>query len=137
MSRQATKRYLSLFLAGIIMSLTSSFPIYRPICYLHSGEESRIYMIGGSGSDNNGEVDFDTFNPLKPFQKAPGNPTKRATYTDTHISMRKVIMQELTGKLLSAVESKDELQSILREYREFLLEPLEDQEAVLVSITTD
>jgi hypothetical protein len=42
-------------------------------------------------------------------------------------------MQELTGKLLNCVGERDEQHRILEEYREFLLEPLEDQEAVLVS----
>ena len=43
-------------------------------------------------------------------------------------------MQELTEKLLNVVGDQKEMDSLLLEYKEFLLEPLEDQDAVLVSV---
>jgi hypothetical protein len=41
-------------------------------------------------------------------------------------------MQELTNELLNEVGDGGETQQILEDYRDFLLEPLEDMEAVLV-----
>ena len=40
-------------------------------------------------------------------------------------------MQELTNELLNCVDNPSEMQEILKESQDFLLEPLEDDDAVL------
>ena len=79
-----------------------------------------------------GEVNFSDFNPLS--YKASKN--KIGLDYETRISLRKTKMQELTGQLLDAVGDEAETQRILEEYKDFLLEPLEDLEAALVCISS-
>jgi hypothetical protein len=99
---------------------SSSFPFYG-------------ILDGRNGATDVSGVDFDSFNPLKPYKS--GSTGKRTTYTGTQVSLRQTTMQELTEKLMNVATVKEEVQSILEDYREFLLEPLEDQEAVLVRTT--
>jgi hypothetical protein len=89
-------------------------------------------LDGDDGSKSDG-VDFATFNPLKQ-NNSGSKKTAAFGYTGTRISLRKTTMSEMTNKLLSSGGDSETMNSILEEYRDFLLEPLEDQEAVLVSI---
>lgn len=82
------------------------------------------------GGDGDGGVDFANFNPLK-YRASGGGINK----SSQQISLRQTTMAELTNKLLDTVVGDAvATRSILEEYQDFLLEPLEDQEAVLVSI---
>ena len=57
-------------------------------------------------------------------------------YSGTQISIRKTTMQRLTSELLNCgtadtPENQQRRQDVLAEYQDFLLEPLEDDDAVL------
>ena len=107
---------------GQCSSSSSSLPLHG---ILDAREEDVADIDGG--------VDFDTFNPLKPYKSGLTN-NKRIQYTGTKVSLRQTSMQELTEKLLNVVGDQKEMDSLLLEYKEFLLEPLDDQDAVLVSV---
>eukprot|EP00980_Cylindrotheca_fusiformis_P021124 scaffold8114_cov126-Cylindrotheca_fusiformis.AAC.10 len=73
-------------------------------------------------------VDFDNFNPLS----YKVSKTKSAhSYAGTQISLRKTKMQELTNELMNAVGEEARIQEVLMNYKSFLLEPLEDPDAVM------
>jgi hypothetical protein len=82
----------------------------------------------GSGGGANGSVDFTNFNP---FSYTASSSSSRLEYT-TRINLRKTRMQELTSTLLNSLGNAMETQQVLEDYRDFLLEPLEDSQAVLV-----
>lgn len=92
---------------------------------------------GGGGGEGGGE----RFNPLSYARSGTG---RRGGGGGATISVRKTRMMELTGELLNAVDAgnredggaaaaRARARQILDRYRDFLLEPLEDDEAVLVS----
>ena len=87
--------------------------------------------------NNDGDIDFSNFNPLS--YKASGTKKKKSLLNDyssgTPISLRKAAMQELTNALFTAVGNEEQTQRILQDYHEFLIEPLEDSQAVLVSLS--
>jgi hypothetical protein len=91
---------------------------------------------GGGGCDN-GSVDFTNFNPFSYTASSSKSTTasSRLEYT-TRINLRKTRMQELTSTLLDHLGNAMETQQVLEDYRDFLLEPLEDSQAVLVRQTT-
>ena len=73
--------------------------------------------------------------PFNPFDyKARGSTSMG--YSGTQISIRKTTMQRLTSELLNCgtadtPENQQRRQDVLAEYQDFLLEPLEDDDAVL------
>lgn len=76
-----------------------------------------------------GSVDLQSFNPLN-YQA--GN-VKNPVFNQ--ISLRKIRMQEMTGELLNAGGDEAMTNEILNRFKDFLLEPLDDPNAVLVSET--
>lgn len=74
-------------------------------------------------------VDFAKFNPLS-YKSSKSN--SAYSYSGTQISLRKTTMTELTNEMLNAVGDDEAMKTILEDYRDFLLEPLNDLEAVLV-----
>lgn len=86
--------------------------------------------------DSNGNIDFKNFNPLS--YQADAKKKQKSLLNDystgTPISLRKTTMQELTTALFSAVGNEEQTQSTLKEYHNFLIEPLDDPQAVLVSL---
>ena len=79
---------------------------------------------------NGDAMNFEKFNPLS-YKASKGT----SAYVGTQISLRKTRMQELTNELLNAATNKTEMDEILLGYKDFLIEPLEDPEAVLVCLT--
>ena len=73
------------------------------------------------------------FNPLNYNRATAGSGAKSSTYASERqvISLRKTTMTELVSELLNTDASPQTMEPILKEYQEFLLEPLEDLEAVL------
>jgi hypothetical protein len=116
-----------LFLVLSVLEMTASFPI-RTTRHHHRIGTTNLFSILDDG-DKNDTVDFSKFNPLS-YKSSKSN--SAYSYSGTQISLRKTSMQELTNELLNAVGDGVETQQILEDYRDFLLEPLEDLEAVLV-----
>lgn len=90
---------------------------------------TNLFSILGDGDKQDNSLDFSNFNPLSYKTSEKRNPVDN--YVGTQISLRKTRMQELTNELLNAVGDESETQKILEDYREFLIEPLEEMEAVL------
>jgi hypothetical protein len=84
------------------------------------------------GGDS-GSMDFANFNPLK-YQTSTTKKNSAYGYSGPQVSLRQTNMQELTNKLLNSIGNVEKTKAVLDEYREFLLEPLDDPNAVLVSI---
>jgi hypothetical protein len=84
---------------------------------------------GVKNTEKNDGVDFAKFNPLsyKTSKSSSAN-----AYTGTQISLRKTRIQELTNELMNVAADESATRQILLNYKDFLLEPLEDPEAVLV-----
>jgi hypothetical protein len=78
-------------------------------------------------SNDGGSGEFSDFNPFSyqtdKNKKSSGNPNI--------ISLRKTSMQTLTYEMLDSVQDPELLQTMLQDNRDFLLETLEDKEAVL------
>jgi hypothetical protein len=69
------------------------------------------------------------FNPLNYKTNRSNSAT---SYSGTIISLRKTTMTELINELMNTDgESKEAMQPVLKQYQDFLLEPLEDTDAVL------
>ena len=85
--------------------------------------------IAGRSKDKDDVVDFEKFNPLN-YKASKSN--SAYSYSGTQISLRKTRMQELTNELLNAAGNESAMNDILQDYKDFLIEPLEDPEAVLV-----
>jgi hypothetical protein len=78
-------------------------------------------------SNDSGSKDFSDFNPFSyqtdKNKKSGGNPNI--------ISLRKTAMQALTYEMLDSVQDPERMQTMLQDNRDFLLETLEDKDAVL------
>ena len=85
--------------------------------------------VAGRSKDKDDVVDFEKFNPLN-YKTSKSN--SAYSYSGTQISLRKTRMQELTNELLNAAGNESAMNDILQDYKDFLIEPLEDPEAVLV-----
>ena len=81
-------------------------------------------------SDN--MTDFNPFNYNRAATSG-SNGEKITTYAAERqvISLRKTTMNDLVGELLSTDGSQEAMQLILKKYQQFLLEPLDDMDAVL------
>jgi hypothetical protein len=76
-----------------------------------------------------------TPNPFRRRRGSVQNENTAGYDYGTRISLRATRMQDLNRALLDAVTSTDrdvKLRSILKDHEEFLLEPLEEEDAVLV-----
>jgi hypothetical protein len=83
---------------------------------------------------NNDNIEGDdklpeSFNPLN-YKSTKSN--SAYSYSGTTISLRKTTMQEMTNALFNVADNSVESETILQEYKDFLLEPLDDLQAVLV-----
>lgn len=76
-------------------------------------------------TDKNDDMDLTGFNPFQ--YQARGN--RAYSMSGTQISLRKTGMQQLIAALLQA--PPENIQDILETHKDFLLEPLEDMDAVL------
>jgi hypothetical protein len=118
-----------------------------------SGSGSLDGMLRGVGSTKDGNLDFNFnsggssgrdsggFNPLSYAKSGAGQRHGKGLSYDTQTSLRRAKMLELTGELLRAVDGapegkeRDEMaREVLDRYQALLLQPLEDSEAVLVSV---
>ncbi|CAB9517516.1 expressed unknown protein [Seminavis robusta] len=79
-------------------------------------------------SDNNELGDDKKFNP---FDYSKDRSISTVNYSGTQISLRKTTMTELLNELLNVATAREEVQTVLESYKDFLLEPLEDTDAVL------
>lgn len=84
-----------------------------------------------SGDDGDGDGEFKDFNPLSYEASSRGSSLHYSSVTN-RISLRKMRMKDLNEGLLGASGDDDRTRELLEEYRDFLLEPLEDPDAVLV-----
>lgn len=67
---------------------------------------------------------------FNPFSYKSDRSNAATSYLGTKISLRKTTMTELVNELINTDASDEEMRPILHQYKEFLLEPLEDAEAV-------
>ena len=128
-------RMLPMLLFFVLLVHTASFPlkpeVRRPSQYpivLHG-------LFDNSGDENGDVMDLKNFNPLKQNQR-PNKLTSSYSYRGTQISLRQTMMQEVTSKLLDSINDPQATNLLLAEYKEFLLEPLEDEDCVLVGTCT-
>lgn len=119
-----TSIWLVLFVVLSLLPTATSFSIQRANSDLT--RETSLFSIL-DGDEQNDNIDLSNFNPLS-YKTSK----KRDSTYSTTISLRKARMQELTSELLNAIGDNNETERILLEYQDFLLEPLEDLEAVLV-----
>ena len=80
------------------------------------------------GGGEESKVDFSSFNPFD-YKKETDN--SGMNFSANQISLRKTRMQEIVNELLNVVGDSDRTRSILEENTDFLLDPLDDDQAVL------
>ena len=92
----------------------------------------RVPVVLPNTSSNNGsDIDFSfDFNPLD-YKKNSRQGTGAFQFSGNQISLRKTRMQQVVNELLNVVGQEDETRAVLQEAAGFLLEPLEDKDAVL------
>jgi hypothetical protein len=104
----------------------------------HASLLNRKYSVGlqsslipGDDDDNkNKDMDFTKFNPFD-YKKNLDNSNSAYNFSANQISLRKTGMQELVNELLNVCDDAAAMQSLLEEQADFLLEPLDDDRAVL------
>jgi hypothetical protein len=101
--------------------------------FRHSSKTIRSAFPGTdktAGNDGDGN-EFSNFNPFS-YQTDKNKNSSMDNYA-LQISLRKTNMQALINELLDTVRDPEQLQAILQANREFLLEPIEEKDAVLDS----
>jgi hypothetical protein len=92
-------------------------------------------MIADENTDNDNDDNHNESFDLKGFNPLNYSPKSLSSRQyGTRISTRSTIMQQLNQELLDAIETLDDQQTqkVLQEYKDFLLEPLENQNAAMV-----
>jgi hypothetical protein len=127
----------AVLLVFLFLTATSAFSIIRQGQHQRTSN-TRLCSIfddddDAKGDDNSspkkGVVNFDTFNPLN-YKASRSNAAYG--YSGTQISLRKTTMTEMTDQLINVVGDETATNDILMDYKDFLLETLDDMEAVLV-----
>jgi hypothetical protein len=88
--------------------------------------------IDKTASNDGGGNEFSDFNPFS-YQTDKNKKSSLDNYAGTQISLRKTTMQALINELLDTVQDPEQMQAILQANRDFLLETIEEKEAVLDS----
>jgi hypothetical protein len=105
--------------------------------------DGETLTFGPTGGDWSSGTAFNPLNYARSGGSGSGSPSSSSSLYDTRISLRRMKMVELTDELFEIVDSgpkmnekerTDMTRVVLDRYRDFLLEPLEDNEAVLVSV---
>lgn len=68
---------------------------------------------------------------FNPFDYKASRSVSSIGYSGTQISLRKSTMDQLVNELLNVVGNEQQTTEVLENYKDFLLEPLEDDDAVL------
>ena len=89
-------------------------------------------ITNANKNKKDGDDEFEDFNPLSYKANKIGKKNAAYNYSGTQISLRKTRMQQLNNDLLNVAGDKEQTQQILEDNKDFLLEPLEESDAVLV-----
>mmetsp|Transcript_7693 Transcript_7693/g.11277 ORF Transcript_7693/g.11277 Transcript_7693/m.11277 type:complete len:169 (+) Transcript_7693:58-564(+) len=92
---------------------------------------SRQTRIGALFDENNGKDNDDDWQGFNPFERKETNNPKLQILESNTISLRQMRMKELMGKLLTKSDDPDAMNDILLENEELIMEPLEDENAVM------
>jgi hypothetical protein len=151
--RWGVQRHRQHFLPRSTSSRHHSSSRQRPSFALSSWRTQALNADKGSGIESIKDASADdlpaNFNPFN-YQRSPNSNPQQAYNPTSRISLRKTRMQEITNQLLQAASSASSsssstpgrspdggdgasrmMRSILDENRDFLLEPLESDDAVL------
>ena len=81
--------------------------------------------------DLNNDAEAPLFNP---YQKSANKRTSASNFysTGTTVNVRGATMNEMIAALIRVSENTVECETILQDHKDFLLEPLDDLESVLV-----
>jgi hypothetical protein len=98
----------------------------------------QLYLNPDNKEPDENPVDLKNFNPFQQQKQRSRSSARRSSYTSASssspniISLRQTQMQQLMSEMLEAVNKGDDgMKQVLETHKEFLLEPLEDDEAVL------
>lgn len=84
-----------------------------------------------SSSPISSQLEAGTFNPLK-YRASSGKPFSSST---SQVSLRSFRMTQVTTDLLNSIDDEKAIRTILEDNEDFLLEPLEEEDAVAVRIS--
>jgi hypothetical protein len=125
---------LWIFLFALLRTEAFSVQTRRTVHGFHSTKQTTNTKLSLFSDDdtkkNPAGGDFSNFNPFS-YQTDTNKKSKLDNYAGTQISLRKTDYQALTNELLNMVQDPEQVQVILQANREFLLEPLEDDDAYL------
>jgi hypothetical protein len=117
-----------------IKAFLRSFP-----CSQHERLEILPPVLPLQGESDGNEILPSTLQGFNPWNYATRTDTSpdppllrenRSSLNNNVVSLRQNRMQQLMSELLNAAPNKNLMQSILQENKEFLLEPIEDEDAV-------
>lgn len=108
----------------------SGFVIECPRRRTFTAELTKL-QSGPFSNTNEDQNNVDLKSNFNPFEYSKNTGKSNASYSMNQFSLRKVRMQEIVNKLLDSSDQPETMQSILQQNKEFLLEPLEDDDAVL------
>ena len=141
MNNNTSTKYSLLVAASIFLSLAAAFttqvPQQRSSSFLQS---SPLFQPENNDDDTSNE--FQGFNPFTPGAKIPtkggfgvlsDNERKQPPPTTPggQISPRQMKMKEITTELLMCISDDDSVSELLLSHEEFLLEQLNNEDAVL------
>lgn len=97
------------------------------------GAECPSLVLVGAAENRDTAEEWKGFNPFDPssMKSAASSTTKTTTVSTNQISLRRTQMQEIMSNLLNVVGDEQATVALLQDASDFLLEPLEDDEAVL------
>ena len=108
-----------------VLHLIQGFHILTPLRRIYSATSVFSFLDDNEGKASGIPANFNPFD-YTASTSASGKP-----YSGNRISLRKTTMQQMVNDLMDVVGSDEETETILQKYKDFLLEPLDDDEAVL------
>ena len=122
------RRKCSIF-ALLGLSTSSAFQGTSPV-WIRCQRRGFPSVVASSNNDDYSTKDWQNFNPFDPSSTRPSSLSSPSS-SYNRISLRKTQMQDLMSSLLDVAGDQDATTGVLESWKEFLLEPLEDDNAVL------
>jgi hypothetical protein len=121
----------------LVLLLLTTFGVTKGAAFLSPSVSSSsryrrhlVWSTDNNNEDGDNAINWDGFNPLDPSSRSFGG-ASTSTTSSTRISLRSTQMQGLMNDLLNEVDDEQASHAILEASKDLLLDPLEDDDAVL------
>lgn len=123
----------------LVLLLLTTFGVTKGAAFLSPSVSSSsryrrhlVWSTDNNNEDGDSTINWDGFNPLDPSSATRSlGGASTSTTSSTRISLRSTQMQGLMNELLNEVDDEQASRAILEASKDLLLDPLEDDDAVL------